>query len=113
MSLKVRILNSTMAYTLTCIEGDTPAQKQGMSGEYFVLEFADWTIQSDTSLINKNDELRGKPKTIVVMKDGVISEHFFESTIGAQISCKYVGMEEKQRIIEAYEQWGKIRSAEK
>lgn len=113
MSLKVRILNSTMAYTLTCIEGDTPAQKQGMSGEYIVLKFDDWTIQGKMSLINKNVELRGKPKTIVVMKDGVISKHFFEDKIGVQISCKYVGKEEKQRIIEVYEKWEKIRSAEK
>lgn len=99
-----------MAYTLTCIEGDTPAQKQGMSGEYFVLKFEDWAIKDGTSLLNKNDELRGKPKTIVVMKDGVISEHSFEDSIGVQISCKYVGKKEKQRMIDAYTEWGKSRN---
>ena len=103
-----------MAYTIRCIDGDTPARQQGMSGEYIVLKFDDWTIQGKMSLlINKNGELRGKPKTIVVLQDGVISEHFFESTIGAQISCKYVGKEEKQRIIDAYKRWEKIRSAGK
>ena len=96
-----------MAYTLTRIDGDTSAQQQGMSGEYFVLEFADWTIQSNTSLESKNEELRGKPKIVVVMKDGVISEHSFENSIGAQISCKYVGKEEKQKIINAYKKWEK------
>ena len=96
---------SSMAYTLTCIDGDTPAKQQGMSGEYIVLKFDDWSIQGEMSLINKNNELRGKPKTIVVMKDGVISEHFFADKIGAQISCKYVCKKEKQRMIEAYEKW--------
>ena len=104
---------STMAYTLTCIDGDTPAKQQGMSGEYIVLKFDDWTIQGIMSPINKNNDLRGKPKTIVVMKDGIISEHFFEDMIGVQISCKYVGKEEKQRLIDAYKQWKKIRSVGK
>lgn len=94
-----------MTYYMICLNDDTPAQRQGMSGEYMVLKFEDWTIMNGTSLLNKNNELRGKPKTIVVMKDGILSEHFFENTIGVQISCKYVGKEEKQRIIEAYKKW--------
>lgn len=47
------------------------------------------------------------------MKDGVISEHIFEDETGAIFFCKYVGREEKQRIIEAYEQWKKGKSVKK
>ena len=95
-------------YTATVIDGDTPARQQGMSGEYIVLEFADWTTHDTTSLFeyNKvNNEFRGKPKTTVVMKDDVISRHHFENTIGVHFDLKKVGKEEKERIISIYEQW--------
>lgn len=96
---------SLIAYTLFCMGKDTPAQKQGMSGTYFVLRYGDWSIQNNTSLPVKNNELRGKPKTIVVMKDGVISEHYFEDSIGAIISCEYVGKKKKITMIDAYNEW--------
>jgi hypothetical protein len=96
-------------FTATIVEGNTPAKQQGMSGEYVLLEFADWNQDSDTSLFDKSEELTGKPKNILVMKDGIISQHHFENVIGAQSGLKYVGREEKQRINKAYEEWKKKR----
>ncbi len=96
-------------FTATIVEGNTPAKQQGMSGEYVLLEFADWNQDSDTSLFDKSEELKGKPKNILVMKDGIISQHHFENVIGAQSGLKYVGREEKQRINKAYEEWKKKR----
>ena len=84
---------------------DSPAVNAGMSGEYYVLEFADWTMDSDVSLFAKNEELQGKPKTIVVMKDDEISLFHFENNMGTQLGFKKVGEEEKQRIIKAYHEW--------
>lgn len=94
-------------FTATVVDGDTPARQQGLSGEYIMLEFADWTIKDTTSLYKKNDEMRGKPKDIVIIKDNIISQHNFENTIGVQFGLKQVGKEEKERIIQAYEQWKK------
>ena len=76
-----------------------------MEGEYILLEYADWNQNSSTSLFDKNDELRGKPKDILVLKDGIITQHHFENTIGAQIGLKYVGKEERHRINKVYEDW--------
>lgn len=101
----LRELLRECCFTATIIDGDTPASQQGMSGEYCLLEFADWTQDSTTSLFAKNEELRGQPKDILVMKDGVISRHHFENTIGARFNITYVGSEEKQRINEAYRRW--------
>lgn len=94
-------------FTATIIEGETPASQQGMSGEYILLEYADWNQDSSTSMFDKNDELRGQSKNLLVMKDGIISEHHFENAIGAQFGVKYIGKEEKQRINKAYEEWKK------
>ena len=80
-----------------------------MEGEYVVLEFADWTIESDSSLFDKNEELQGKPKTIVVMKGDAISQHHFENTIGVEFNFKKIGSQEKQRILKAYREWKKNR----
>ena len=108
------IANNTIAtfcedhcFTATIVEGETPASQQGMSGEYILLEYADWNQDSHTSMFDKNDELRGKPKDILVMKDDVIAEYHFENLIGAQLGIKYVGKEEKQRINKAYQEWKK------
>ena len=76
-----------------------------MAGEYVMLEFADWTIDSESSLFEKNEEMRGKPKSIVVMKDGIISQYHFDNSIGVQLGYKYVGEQEKQRILKAYKEW--------
>ena len=102
-------LIETMAFTATTVGDDTPAAHAGMEGEYVVLEFADWTIDSDSSLLDKNEELRGKPKTIVVMKGDAISQHHFENTIGVRLNFKKIGSQEKQRILKAYREWKKNR----
>ena len=92
-------------FIATTVDCDTSASKAGMCGECVVLEFADWTIDTESSLWAKNEEMRGKPKAIVVMKDGVISQYQFENTIGVQLGYKYVGEQEKQRILKAYKEW--------
>ena len=102
-------LIETMAFTATTVGDDTPAAHAGMEGEYVVLEFADWTIESDSSLFDKNEELRGKPKTIVVMKGDAISQYHFENTIGVRLKFKKIGSQEKQRILKAYREWKKNR----
>ena len=98
---------SEYSFTIDIVEGETPASSQGMSGQYYLLEFGDWNIYSTKNLFDKNTELQGKPKVIVVIKDGVITKHHFEDKIGCQIGIKYVGKEEKQRIVESYNKWKK------
>ena len=99
----------TIVLTATTLGDDTPAAHAGMEGEYVVLEFADWTLDSDSSLFDKNEELQGKPKTIVVMKGDAISQYHFENTIGVEIDFKNIGSQEKQRIPKAYREWKKNR----
>lgn len=94
---------------IAIINGDnSPAAKIGLSGEYYVLEFNDWTIDSDNNLFQKNKELKGQPKTIIVMQNDNISQYHFESTIGASLDFKGIGMQEKQRIISAYHKWKEL-----
>ena len=96
---------SDKAFTAKVVSDETPASQQGMNGEYYLLEFADWNFESPTDLFDKADELKDKPKDIVVMKDGVITKHHLEDTIGIQLGIKFVSKEEKQRITEAYHKW--------
>ncbi len=82
-----------------------PAQQQGMSGEYVLLEFGDWTEDSYVSLFDKSEEMKGKPKDIVVLKDGVISKHHFEDVMGVQLGVKEITKEERERINQLYKTW--------
>ncbi len=96
---------SERAFVGTIVSGDTPAGQQGMSGEYTIFEFGDWNINSDSSLLAKNEELRGKPKTVTVMQDGKVSQYHFENAIGMQLSYKKVGKAERERIVAEYHKW--------
>ncbi len=101
---------ATIVYTATASDSNLPAGKQGMNGEYIILEFADYDITSDGSVFDKSKELQGKPKDIVVMANNVISQHHFENTIGVRLGLKIINKEEKQRIISEYLNW-KYRQA--
>ena len=96
-----------IAFIATMDYGDTPASKQGLKGEYYLFEFGDWNMESLNCLWNKNVELRGMPKTLVLMKDGKISSHYFENSIGCQFGVKWVSKEDKQQILEQYHKWKK------
>jgi tetratricopeptide (TPR) repeat protein len=92
-------------FTATVVDGDTPAKQKDMKGEYILLEFADWTENSRSSLLVKHKDFQGKPKDIVVLKDGVITRHHFENAIGVQLGIKQICEDERQRINQLYEQW--------
>ena len=98
---------SNHSFTIEVTENDTPAAQQGMSGEYYLLEYSDWKQDCTTSLFDEMDKRRGKPKDLLVMKDGKVSLHHFENKIGIQYGIKEVGKEEKQRINKVYEAWKK------
>ena len=85
--------------------GNNPAVVQGLSGEYILLEFADWNLESTGSLFDKADELRQSPKDIVVLKDGIISRYHFENRMGLSFDVKPIAKDEKQKINQAYKKW--------
>ena len=92
---------SDKVFTLT-IGGNNTSE---INGEYYLLEYSDWTYDSRDNIFNKVEKLADKPKDIVVMKDGVITKHYLEYTIGIQLGLKFVSKEEKQKIMEAYHKW--------
>lgn len=96
-------------FIATTIDGDTPAKQQGLRGEYIMLKFNDWNINSGESLFDKSKQYMADPKSIVVMKDNVVNEYYFESSIGVIFDLKYVGEEEKEKIIKKYEKWNDLR----
>ena len=98
---------SAHAFTIEVTDDDTPAGQQGMSGEYYLLEYSEWNQDSMTSLFDEMDERKGKPKDLLVLKDGVVSQYHFENKIGVQYGIKEVDKEEKQRVSKAYEAWKK------
>ena len=76
-----------------------------MTGEYVLLEFADWNQDCGFSLFDKADEMRQQPKDIVVLKDGVVSRYHFENKLGITFGVKTVDKEMKQQINQAYQAW--------
>ena len=83
----------------------SPAARSGMSGEYYILEYENWNIGTQASMLLTNEQLKGKPKTLVFMQENNIHSHRFESTIGAQLYLKIVGKEKKVKMIEDYKKW--------
>ena len=96
---------SDKIFIATVLSDYFTASQQSMNGEYYLLEYSDWNFETTIDLVEKNNELRDKPKDIVLMKDGVITKYHFENTIGLQLGLKFISKEEKQKIIEIYHQW--------
>ena len=94
-------------FIATIVGDDTPAAKYGLAGEYVLLEYAGWNQDCSMNLFDKNAELKGKPKSLLLMKDGLIKRYHFENTIGARLGLKYVGKEERLQVNAAYRKWKK------
>ena len=84
---------------------ETPAGKLGLNGEYVIYKFGEWKLDSQENIFEVNNSLVGKPKDIVLYRDGEILQHHFENQIGMQMSLKAVGVEKKREIEEAYKKW--------
>lgn len=89
------------------IDGDCAARQQGMDGTYIILEYGPWTVGNEINFFTLLESLQGKPKTLVVLKDGKVTRHHFENQIGISCTSKRVGKEEKQRIMDIYKHWKK------
>ena len=92
-------------FTVTVNSGENPATARGMSGEYVLLEFADWTPESEVSILSRASELKNDPKDVVVMQDGMVSSYHFEDRLGLTFSIKSVNKQDRQQINQAYQQW--------
>jgi len=96
---------SDKMHVLTVVDGG-PAASQGMTGDYYILEFGDWHVGDRQSLFDKNAELKGKAKRIVTMKDGKIYVNHFQDQMGTQLGeIKNIGRDSKQNIVNLYNQW--------
>lgn len=92
-------------FVISCDEGDSPARQQGMTGEYVLLEFANWNLNSKTSLYDVNKETTNKPIDIVIMRDNKVEKHHFEDKVGILFHLREVGKEERDRINTIYKRW--------
>ena len=105
INLQNALMRDEYAIQGTVVSGDCAARRQGMDGEYIILEYGPWTAGNEMDFIATLESLHGKPKTLVVLKDGEVSRHHFENQIGISCLTKRIGKEEKQRIMEIYQQW--------
>ena len=84
---------------------DSAAAKRGLNGEYVVFKLGDWDLDCQKNIFDVNKSLIGKPKYIVLYRDGEMLQHHFENQIGMQLSIKFVGAEKKKQIEEDYKKW--------
>ena len=104
VELQQRLMEQEPAtvYTIT-FEGES----SDLSGEYVVLEFANWSIDSTNLLFDVRDEMKGKAvPNVLMMKDGVISKHVLKDGT-VSLHLKEIGEKEKARIKKLYRQWKK------
>ena len=96
---------SNYVILLTVMDGDTPASRLGMKGQYIVLEFGGWSQEMKKSIFIENNSLMGKPKDIVVYDDSGINSYHFDGNLGAKMELYYIGKDEKIRISSLYQDW--------
>lgn len=92
--------NSEYVFTIT-VEDDSVDE----ISEYALLEYNDWNIESLDNFFEEKEE-PGSGRMLVI-KDGVISEHNIDELSSITLDVKRVGKEQKSKIITAYKAWEK------
>lgn len=92
---------SEYAYTITVTN-----KENTYKDEFYLLECNDWYMDSMGGVLYEF-ERSDKPKDIAVMKDGNIRKYHLNSTVGCKVGLKYVGKDEKIRIVSEYYRWKK------
>ena len=94
--------------TLTPTCDDSPAQQQGMEGEYIILEFNGWQIGNEDVFPRIYEENKENPKSIVLIQNDIITRHHFDGRIGALLESKKLDKKEKEKLKEAYLRWKRL-----
>lgn len=90
------------------------ASRRGLNGNYSVLSFADWTIETDSKDFFKIcNEMKDNPITLTFYKDGEIREEYFEDKIGIDFYIEKIEEQKKQKIIKVYRKLNTERLASK
>ena len=95
---------SNYVILLTVADGDNPASCLGMKGQYVLLEFGEWAMGAESSVFVENNNLRGKPKDILVYDDTGINNYHFENNLGAKMELWFLGKEERKKVMDLYNQ---------
>lgn len=104
---------SEVVFVVRFSETDSVAARQGLEGDYLLLETSGgWNLDSTAFLFSEEEDSEENSEEAseaeettdyVLMKDGEI----FRYPGNVVVYLKFVGKEEKQKILEAYRQWKK------
>lgn len=86
---------SEYAYTFT-IDKDN---------KFYLIEYNNWYLDSVESILYCYQQ--NKPADIVLMYDSNIKKYHLDHTNGCKVGLKFVGKEEKKRIVKEYGKWKK------
>ena len=103
--IKTKDFISHILFEIEIIEGDFPAFKRGLTGNYYLLKYNDWDMESIENLYIYNGSIQGKPKTLLLLKDGVITEQSFDDQIGIYLHVKWVEKDEREKVLRIYHDW--------
>ena len=75
--------------------------------DYLLFEFDNWSIDCNANVLQRIPELAGQKRNITVLYDGTIVSICLDAEVLATPVLKFVGNEEKLRIVNAYKEWKK------
>lgn len=103
---KFQINMKPFVFTATVVNQESAAAKKGLSGEYILLKYGNWSYDSMSNLFQEVSSLLLFEKDIIVMKNGEIFKfHFDKGSVGLGISIKFTGTSEKQIVEKLYSNW--------
>lgn len=103
---KFQINMKPFIFTVTVVNQESAAAKKGLSGEYILLKYGNWSYDSMSNLYQEVSSLFLFEKDIIVMKNGEIFKfHFDKGSVGLGISIKFIGTSEKQIVEKLYSNW--------
>lgn len=97
------LLKTNMA--MAQVSDGTPASERGLSGEYYLVQYEDWNMESTIDFFDYIVQYKGKPKTIVLYRNGEFYKEYFADIIGIYTYIKEVKESERVHILKEWEKW--------
>lgn len=93
------------------VEDNSLASNMGLNGEYYVMEFEEWSLeQGETNFFVFNATAQSrKQKTYVLYRDGEFVIVPYEGVLGVRVGCRWIPAEEKRELIKKYHKWNRRR----
>lgn len=100
---KLKAFDSKCMWQAFVPENLSQEEAKGLAGDYWLVRYNEWDMTSLESLGDVAERYKGKPKDLLLYRDGIFTEVVFDDKPGVNFVCLPIDPELKTSILNKYE----------